>query len=921
MSYPTPIYDSLTVNNISTTVNILEYNTDVASTVYVRSAVLADTATLPLINVTGGTYNFQTLGTGAQIAVSTAGGVITSVEAIDNGGANYQVGDILEMQGGNGDATLRVMSVSNGVVTGADIVYGGTGYTNGSLLTGGALLPGSRFGIVTGTLLTNVTMIMPAGTYLQGSRRVIFANNTTGPYTVTVLLSNGTGGSIGTGVVLPQGYNNSTAMELFTDGVTDVWPAVGAFANPVTFAQSPTAPTPAAGTNNNQVATTAFVQDAVAGGGGSPGDYATLAGDNAFTGTNSFAIRPTFNGATPWDSANLPAPVSGPGTSADQTIAIWSGTTGQVLESGTPLSNLAFLASPNTFTATQTILSNTRAQTGLQVNTGGLLMNLFVNSTLYSGQGAYGFINETTGNTSLSFNGATDVGTFYGRPMFGANTPWDSGNFIPSNYAPISNPTFDGTLTVNGLYVTIAGGDGTYKRYTTNTGSYPTWEWGSSDDSQTGSNAGSNFELWAMSDVGISLYTALQITRATGATAFYARPTFAGNLAWDAGNFNPASYLPLTGGALTGALTNSATQPAVSDSSTTVPTTAWVQGAIAAGGGGGTTSPTFDNLTVTGTAEFDGVSTFANNAQFNAPVTFTSVGASNFAVRPTFGSATPWDSANFNPSNYLPLTGGTLTGPVKVSGAAGTARMTLYETNGIARWSTGTDVSPENGSNSGSNWVLQSYSDTGADLNTVWTISRATGQVQFNTRPMFGTNTPWDSANFNPALYATLASPAITGVPTAPTATAGTNSTQLATTAYVVNAFASPALTGTPTAPNPTYGNSSGQIATTAFVQTAVTSSPTRTCVSATTTIAISDYYVGVKYPAACAIALNAGISFNPGQRIIIKDESGAAGTNHITITANGTDKIDGQSTVTISTNFGVVHLIWNSVTDVWSVI
>jgi len=36
-----------------------------------------------------------------------------------------------------------------------------------------------------------------------------------------------------------------------------------------------------------------------------------------------------------------------------------------------------------------------------------------------------------------------------------------------------------------------------------------------------------------------------------------------------------------------------------------------------------------------------------------------------------------------------------------------------------------------------------------------------------------------------------LASPALTGVPTAPTATAGTNSTQIATTAFVSSAVAS----------------------------------------------------------------------------------------------------------------------------------
>ena len=68
---------------------------------------------------------------------------------------------------------------------------------------------------------------------------------------------------------------------------------------------------------------------------------------------------------------------------------------------------------------------------------------------------------------------------------------------------------------------------------------------------------------------------------------------------------------------------------------------------------------------------------------------------------------------------------------------------------------------------------------------------------------------------------APLASPALTGTPTAPTATAGTSTTQIATTAFVDNSFAklnSPAFTGTPTAPTATAGTSTTQIATTAFV-------------------------------------------------------------------------------------------------------
>lgn len=127
--------------------------------------------------------------------------------------------------------------------------------------------------------------------------------------------------------------------------------------------------------------------------------------------------------------------------------------------------------------------------------------------------------------------------------------------------------------------------------------------------------------------------------------------------------------------------------------------------------------------------------------------------------------------------------------------------------------------------------------------------------------------------------YAKNASPAFTGTPTAPTAAAGTNTTQLATTAFVKTAvdnksvpsattttpkmdgtaavgsettwakgdhvhptdtsrapLASPALTGTPTAPTATAGTSSTQIATTAFVGTAIANAkPTTTTATVAT--------------------------------------------------------------------------------------
>jgi hypothetical protein len=45
------------------------------------------------------------------------------------------------------------------------------------------------------------------------------------------------------------------------------------------------------------------------------------------------------------------------------------------------------------------------------------------------------------------------------------------------------------------------------------------------------------------------------------------------------------------------------------------------------------------------------------------------------------------------------------------------------------------------------------------------------------------------------------------------------------------------------------------------------------------------------------------------GRQFVIKDESGAAGTNNITIDTEGSEKIDGVDTVVISTNYGSVNI------------
>lgn len=125
------------------------------------------------------------------------------------------------------------------------------------------------------------------------------------------------------------------------------------------------------------------------------------------------------------------------------------------------------------------------------------------------------------------------------------------------------------------------------------------------------------------------------------------------------------------------------------------------------------------------------------------------------------------------------------------------------------------------------------------------------GVVSFNTRTGAVVLTTADITSVGGAA---LASPAFSGTPTAPTAAAATNTTQLATTAFVTQAISalpapvtsfngrtgavsfqgsdvsavggallvSPSFTGTPLAPTAIPGTSSTQIASTAFVQAAL---------------------------------------------------------------------------------------------------
>ena len=159
--------------------------------------------------------------------------------------------------------------------------------------------------------------------------------------------------------------------------------------------------------------------------------------------------------------------------------------------------------------------------------------------------------------------------------------------------------------------------------------------------------------------------------------------------------------------------------------------------------------------------------------------------------------------------------------------------------------------------NTGQQWIVANGC-SGVFTVTVITAS-GTGVVVPATGAAAPTSIYCDGTNIqntgvSTAGLAPINSPALTGTPTAPTASpATTNNTQIATTAFTQAAItaalsiyaklASPIFSGIPTAPTAAPGTSTLQIASTAFVQAAVAAVPTFktgtfTCVNGVVSVA-----------------------------------------------------------------------------------
>jgi hypothetical protein len=81
-----------------------------------------------------------------------------------------------------------------------------------------------------------------------------------------------------------------------------------------------------------------------------------------------------------------------------------------------------------------------------------------------------------------------------------------------------------------------------------------------------------------------------------------------------------------------------------------------------------------------------------------------------------------------------------------------------------------------------------------------------------------------------------------------------------------------------------------------------------------------TDFYIGCT-AGGITITLPVAAAVSAGQMYIIKDESGTALSSHITVNTGDGTNIDGNSSVSLYTNFMSLTILWTGHNSRWSVV
>lgn len=101
----------------------------------------------------------------------------------------------------------------------------------------------------------------------------------------------------------------------------------------------------------------------------------------------------------------------------------------------------------------------------------------------------------------------------------------------------------------------------------------------------------------------------------------------------------------------------------------------------------------------------------------------------------------------------------------------------------------------------------------------------------------------------------------------------------------------------------------------------ALLAGPKRTALTTPVAVTIADRLIITNLTTPGAVAVNLPALPDDGEIVIVKDGKGDAAANNVTVNRGGTDTIEGSTTKVISTNFGLLRLVYDLAHTTWLVL